>query len=218
MSLRKTVCSWLLAFAVACALAIPCAARAAGADSTRARGGVRVMSDRALIDLNARPGLSPAAARTADSLGLPSPTGATLLTVGGAIAPVLFLAGSVYGSNSDASAVAATAFSILGPGLGYYYGQIGWRALPGQLLRASAFGLLALVYIESWDSDEVGAAFIPVSIGAGAIYVGATIYDIASVGPAVERANQARLAAARPDLGAAILRDGTPALAVRVRF
>lgn len=217
MSLRKTVCAYVVALLMFLTLS-PRAAHAAGADSTRAGKGVRLLSDRALIDLDARGKLSPAAARVADSLGLPSPAGATALTVGGAITPILFLAGSAYASNSGAAAAGAVAFSVIGPGLGYYYGRIGWQAVPGQLIRTGAIVLLGVMYLEAWDSDEAAAAVIPTAISAAILYSGATLYDIGNVGPAVERENQRRLAATRPDLGMGVLRDGTPALAVRLRF
>ncbi|MFN8588787.1 MAG: hypothetical protein U0704_13420 [Candidatus Eisenbacteria bacterium] len=207
---------FLLLAALACTSVAPRVAHAADADSVRV--GVGVMSRRALIDLHSPSMWSPAAERTADSLHLPVPGAATAITIAGAVVPGVVFSGVAASSAEGVALGGAIAASVIGPGLGYYYGGIGAQALPGQLVRTGALGGLAAIWIYAWDSESAGIALIPGAVACAALYVGATLYDIGNVGPAVERQNVRRVAAARPDLALRTLHDGSPAVAVRVRF
>lgn len=200
------------------ACGVPAGAHAAAPDSSRANGRPRLMSKRALIELAPLPPRSAAEARAADSLGLPSPGAATALSVAGAGVPVLFFLGVASSASSDAAALGALAFSIVGPGLGYYYGGAASHALPGTLIRVGSVLLLGEAWLLAWDSGEADARLLAASLVGGAGYIGATFYDMGNVGPVVRRANEQRLARAVPVLGLRALHDGSPALAFQLRF
>lgn len=210
-----------------CGLALPVpssAAGSAGADSTAAPRELRVFSRRAVFDLNPPPvvrGTRPSTRALDDSLHLrlPSPGGASLISVTGTVVPIVMLANWGDPDTDNPTALAAgLTLAVLGPGFGYLYAGIPGEALPGQLLRAGALGLATFTVFGPWTDTEsdVGGAVSTLLISS-IVFAGATLYDLGNTLPAVERANERRRAAAMA-IGVRPLPGGAPALALTVRF
>lgn len=186
---------------------------------------MRVFSDRAMFDLNPRPGgkRSPSSTAALDDslhLRLPSPGGASALSFASTLVPIVMLAksGNPDHENERPVLAAGLALAVLGPGLGYFYGGVPGEALPGQLLRAGSLGLAAFTVYGPWYESEadVGGAVSTLVISS-IVFAGATLYDLGNTMPAVERANERRRAAAM-SVGLRPPRGRPPALALTVRF
>ncbi len=150
---------------------------------------------------HAQPGLAPLAAPSApvgEPAELKSPATATLLALGGAVAPVVMIA---VGGETGNDALISGGFlaSTLTPSLGHWYA--GEFLTTGMALRGVG-GLLFITGVAQalsgacWGGDDGsscggdeddGEALI--LLGAGA-YVGGMIYDVATAGAAARRYNR----------------------------
>lgn len=220
--------SFLAFVIVACCcvspVAVASAAGSAASDSSAVPRKMRVFSRRAVFDLNPPPLAQGTRASTRaldDSLHLrlPSPGGASLVSVTGTLVPIVMLANWGDPDTDNPTVLAAgLAFAVLGPGFGYLYAGIPGEALPGQLLRAGALGLATFTVLGPWTDSEsdVGGAVGSLLISS-IVFAGATLYDLGNTMPAVERANDRRREAAMA-VGLRPLPGGRPALALTVRF
>lgn len=215
----------LVAYFCVAPVAPASASAAATPDSTAAKREVRVFSDRAVFDLNPRPAAKGERRTTKaldDSLHLrlPSPGGATALSMAGTIVPIVMLSSWGDPDRDDAVVISAgLTLAVFGPGLGYLYAGIPNDALPGDLLRLGALGLATWTVFGPWvESDaDVGGAVTTLAFS-GVVFAGATLYDLGNVGHAVERDNDRQRAAATAAIGLRPLPSGRPALALTVRF
>ena len=151
---------------------------------------------------HAQPGLTPLASPSApvsEPAELKSPTTATLLALGGAVAPVVMIA---VGGETGNDGLISGGFlaSTLTPSLGHWYA--GEFLTTGMALRGVG-GLLFITGVAQalsgacWGGGDCGgsggggendgAALI--LLGAGS-YVGGTVYDVATAGAAARRYNR----------------------------
>lgn len=154
---------------------------------------------------------------------LKSPGTATGLSVGGLLVPAAFialLATSESGGGGGAGAgVAIFMFggTIFGPGLGHAYAGDSGKFWRGAGYRTLAWGGFIGALAASWDNPDASGAGA-LAIGSMAIYLGSSIYDIATAGDSAKRYNE-RVAASKVSLGPIWQpRDEAVGMQVAVRF
>jgi hypothetical protein len=149
---------------------------------------------------HAQPSLTPAAppAGASDDVGDKDPTTATTLSVLGSLAPfgMIIVAGQLDQDSKGAANVLGVGGAIglvVGPSLGHWYsgefftGGMAMRGIGGAVFVAGAMSSFGDCFLkEHCDSSNGDAAML---IG-GILYVGGTIYDIATAGSAAREYNR----------------------------
>src|SRR4029453_17134477 len=122
---------------------------------------------------------------------LPLPGMAMALSMGATLIPV----GAALGTGHGAAYTAAGVGILVGPSIGYFYGDCPGRGITGIMIRGGATAVvlgLTLSAGEYGDIDNVPPGYIYAVLGA-AILIGAdALYDIGAVGENVRQRNQVR--------------------------
>lgn len=144
---------------------------------------------------HAQPALTPAQPRSAPvDADRKDPTTATLLSLGGTAASVgLFLVG--VDREDEGLVTAGLLTSLVTPSLGHWYAGdyftpgLGLRLGGATLVMAGVASAIGSIDNENSSGDQGATMFV---LGAG-LYVGGTLYDLATAGRAAESWNTAHL-------------------------